>query len=297
MARVLIAGVAVADFIFQVDEMPSRPEKYRANDAAVAGGGNAANAAVAIARQGGEALLAARLGDDPVGDLILAGVAAEGVDTSMVRRAPGGISSFSSIYVDAAGERQIMNFRGSGLDQTADWLTGVHDAQAVLADNRWEPLTVKAMALARAAGIPGIIDAEAPIDPGALTGASHIAFSMQGLNAYAPGAAPADALRLAHERTGAWVCVTDGPAGALYLDGTALEQVSAVPVTAVDTLGAGDIWHGAFALLLAEGATERQAIVHANAAATLKCLSFGGRAGCPDRAATEKFLKENEPCN
>ena len=63
MARVLVAGVAVADFVFQVDEMPSKPEKYRANDAIVAGGGNAANAAVAIARQGGEAMLAARLGD------------------------------------------------------------------------------------------------------------------------------------------------------------------------------------------------------------------------------------------
>ena len=297
MVRVLVAGVAVADFVFQVNEMPSKPEKYRANDAIVAGGGNAANAAVAIARQGGEAMLAARLGDDPVGDLILAGVAGEGVDTSLVRRAPGGASSFSSIYVDAAGERQIMNFRGRGLDQTADWLTGLHGAGAVLADNRWEPLTVKAMALAKAAGVPGIIDAEAPIDPDALVGASHIAFAMQGLTAYAPGAAPADALRLARERTGAWVCVTDGPAGAVCFDGVSMEHVPAIPVTAVDTLGAGDIWHGAFALLLAEGATELRAMIHANAAATLKCLSFGGRDGCPDRAATELFLKENEQCN
>ena len=297
MARVLVAGMAVADFIFQVDRMPARAEKYRARDARVAGGGCAANAAVAVVRQGGEALLAARLGGDQVGDLILAGLAAEGVDTRLVRRAPGGMSSFSSIYVDAAGERQIMNFRGSGLPETADWLTQTHGAEAVLADNRWPALTRKVLALARTAGIPGIVDAEAPVTPDDLIGASHIAFSMQGLADFAPGAAAADALRLARGETGAWVCVTDGASGVLFLDGDTLAHVPAIAIRPVDTLAAGDIWHGAFALLLAEGAPERQAIIHANATATLKCLAFGGREGCPDRAATGNFLKENEQCN
>lgn len=297
MGRVLVAGMAVADFIFQVDEMPTRAEKYRARDAGVAGGGCAANAAVAIARQGGEALLAARLGDDPVGDLILADLAAEGVDTHLVRQAPGGMSSFSSIYVDGAGERQIMNFRGRGLTESVDWLTDTRDAQAVLTDNRWPALTRKVLGLARTAGIPGIVDAEAPVTPDNLADASHIAFSMQGLADLAPGAAAADALRLARGETDAWVCVTDGARGVLYLDGDTLAHVPAFAIQPVDTLGAGDIWHGAFALLLAEGASEHQAIIHANATATLKCLAFGGRKGCPDRAATETFLKENQRCN
>lgn len=297
MVRVLVAGVAVADFVFQVDEMPARAEKYRASDAMVAGGGCAANAAVAIVRQGGEALLAARLGDDPVGDLILAGLQKEGVDTSLVQRTAHGASSFSSIYVDRHGERQVMNFRGRGLATDAGWLDGIHDARAVLADNRWEPLAGKALALAAQAAIPGVVDVEAPVNPDVLAQASHIAFSMQGLSDYAPGASVAEALRQAKARYDAWICVTDGPNGVLFLDGDSVAHIPAVPVVAVDTLGAGDVWHGVFALRLAEGADERRAVAHANAAATLKCLSFGGREACPDRPATEKFLKENQSCN
>ncbi|MFP1631151.1 PfkB family carbohydrate kinase [Zhengella sp. ZM62] len=296
MARVLVAGMAVADFIFQVDEMPSLAQKYRALNAEFAGGGCAANAAVAISRQGGEALLAARLGDDPVGDLILADLEAEGVDTRLVHRAPGGMSSFSSIYVDRQGERQVMNFRGRGLTESVEWLSGLHGAGAVLADNRWPALTRTVLALARAQGIPGVVDAEAPVTAGNLSGASHIAFSMQGLSDLAPGAAAADALRFARGQTDAWVCVTDGANGVLFLDGDTAAHVPAIPIRPVDTLAAGDIWHGAFALLLAEGASERDAIIHASATATLKCLAFGGRKGCPDRAATGIFLKENEQC-
>ncbi len=297
MARILTAGVAVADFVFQVAEMPCRAEKYRAEDAAVVGGGCAANAAVAIARHGGVACLAARLGADPIGDLIVADLAHEGVDTSLVDRAPAGLSSFSSVYVDRDGERQIMNFRGRNLRENADWLDDVPPVDAVLADNRWTPLTRKALDIARRRGIPGIVDGESPVEPDAFDGASHIAFSRQGLQAFAPGQEVGDALRQAARRSGAWVCVTDGANGVTLFDGRTVEHVPAVAIDAVDTLGAGDVWHGVFALRLGEGADERNAIVHANAAATLKCTRFGGRRGCPDRKMTDRFVQENNLCN
>ena len=63
-------------------------------------------------------------------------------------------------------------------------------------------------------------------------------------------------------------------------------------MTAVDTLGAGDVWHGAFALRLAEGADELTAIRFASAAAALKCTRPGGRMGAPSRAEVAAFLKE-----
>lgn len=296
MARVLVAGVAVADFVFNVEEFPRHAEKYRAHGAAITGGGCAANAAVAIERHDGEALLAARLGDDAVGDLILAGLAGEGVDTTLVNRSPGGLSSFSSVYVDQAGERQIVNFRGSGLAEASDWLDGVSGFDAVLADNRWPPLTRKALAIARENGVPGIVDGETPAEPDDMKGASHIAFSMQGLRALQPDGSVEAALKAMASATGAWVCVTDGANGVHYLDGQEIAHVPAIAIDAVDTLGAGDIWHGVFALRLAEGAGEHDAIVFANAAATLKCLTFGGREGCPRRAETLSFLKENGQC-
>ena len=70
MTEILVAGVAVLDFVFDVGEFPRSPEKYRAKGASIVGGGNAANSAVAITRLGGTARLASRIGDYPVADLI-----------------------------------------------------------------------------------------------------------------------------------------------------------------------------------------------------------------------------------
>ena len=102
MARILVIGVAVEDFVFQVEALPSEARKYRATDAQVTGGGCAANAAVAIARLGGKAVLGARLGSDHLGDIILSDLARDGVDTDLVQRTEGARSSFISVYVDTA---------------------------------------------------------------------------------------------------------------------------------------------------------------------------------------------------
>ena len=91
MASVFVVGIAVIDFVFQVGDMPDRAKKYRADDAIVVGGGCAANAAVAIARHAGNVSLAARLGDDQIGDLIVDDLKSEGVDTTMIHRAQGGL--------------------------------------------------------------------------------------------------------------------------------------------------------------------------------------------------------------
>ena len=84
MTGVLCAGVAVVDFVLQVDQVPPGPGVHTASNASIVGGGCAANAAVAVARLGGAPALIARLGADPVGDLIVADLEAEQVDCSLV---------------------------------------------------------------------------------------------------------------------------------------------------------------------------------------------------------------------
>ena len=286
MARVLCVGSAVVDFIFRVDVLSDRAEKIRALDGRIVGGGCAANAAVAVARLGGEAMLAARFGDDEVARMVVGGLEDEGVDCSLVRRTPGGRSSFSSVHIDASGERQIVSFRGEGLDDRADLVRTAPRLDAVLADTRWPTGNLAALDLARARGIPGVLDAEAPIDPALPVAASHVAFSRQGLASLATGE-PAAAL--ASLPFAGWACVTDGANGVFVRGGG---HVAAPRVAVVDTLAAGDVWHGAFTLRLAEGAGETEAVRFANAAAALKCMQFGGREGCPTRAETDRFLKE-----
>lgn len=293
MTGVLIVGVAVLDFVFAMDSLPDKAVKYRALAAETVGGGCAANAAVAVARLGATARLGARLGDDAMGDLIVADLAAEGVDIGLVQRTPGARSSYSSVCVDAAGERQIVNFRGEGLTEDTDWIAGAGPVQAVLTDTRWSAGAARALDLARDLGVPGVIDAEAPMDHALLEHASHVAFSRDGLLSYAGGDDLRDALLSADARLSGWVCVTDGANGTYHVENDAIALVPAFRVAVKDTLGAGDVWHGAFALALAEGQPEPQAIRFANAAAALKCMAFGGRKGCPDRAKVEKFIQEN----
>ena len=284
--------MAVVDFVFALDAFPRRASKYSADAAEFVGGGCAASAAVAVARLGGNALLCARLGDDFLGDLILSDLESEGVDTTLVNRKPGAKSPFSSVYVDRTGERQIVNFRGSGLAEEPDWPEHTPNPDAVLVDTRWPAAAIRALELARAWDVPGIVDAEASAEESILARASHVAFSRDGLLSFASGQQIEAALHAADRRLPGWVSVTDGEDGTFHVGVDGVKHTPAFSVETKDTLGAGDIWHGAFALALAETSDEGHAVLFANAAAALKCTEFGGRKGCPDRDALERFLKE-----
>jgi len=109
MAEVLSVGMAVADFVFRVRGIPSRAEKYRARALETVVGGPAANAAIAVARLGGRAVLVTRLGEDAIADTVRADLEAEGIACRIHRR---GRSPVSAAMIDAAGERQVVNFPG-----------------------------------------------------------------------------------------------------------------------------------------------------------------------------------------
>lgn len=290
-ARVLVVGGAVMDFVFKLDEMPREPKKYHSSDAEIIGGGCAANAAVAIARLGGQAMLASALGSDLIAQMIVSDLSAEQVDTSLIHRTAERHSSFSSVFIDRNGDRQVVGYRDRNLlfDRERFARDAPSQIDAVLADTRWPEATEAAMLIARERGVPGVIDGEAPLSHVAqgLKLASHVAFSVQGLNDLTGEADMLDGLAKASAMLPGWVCVTDGGNGVYHLQGGEVMHVPAFRIRAVDTLGAGDVWHGAFALRLAEGAGEGDAIGFANAVAALKCTRFGGRKGTPGRAEAE----------
>jgi len=296
-ARVLCLGVAVQDYVFSLPEMPTVAQKYRATDFALVGGGCAGNAAAAVARLGGEAFLATRLGADPLADSIVGELEGEGVDCTYARRFENCRSSISAVMVDAAGERMIVNFRDPALPDTTDWLPDLSKLKpgAVLADTRWPEGAASVFARARAHGLPAIVDAEPPvrIAEEAMKTASHIAFSRDGLMEWAGTDDIARGLAIAAADTKAFICVTDGAKGVHYRSGENSGWLPSFSVDVVDTLGAGDVWHGAFALALAEGQGEVDAMRFASATAALKCTGFGGRAAIPNRTQVESFLMEH----
>ena len=298
MANVLTCGVAVIDFVYYMENFPNEAKKYRTANATIVGGGNAANSSVAIQRLGGNATLISRVGNDEVGEIIVSGLDQENVDCTFIRRFNGIKSSFSSIYVNNTGERQIMNFRDPQFPISTEWFPEKipEHIDVILADNRWTTGAIDLFKKARQQGIPGIIDVERTIEADleqALQLASHIAFSGEGLEEYRGTGNKGEQILQIAKDTGNWVCVTVGEHGVIWSDGNSVEHLPAFSVDAKDTLGAGDTWHGAFALAIAEEMKIIDAIQFASAAAALKCTKIGGRGSSPVRAEVEQFLQEN----
>lgn len=295
-AVLICLGHAALDHIYRIEVFPPAPVKLRALAALEAGGGMAATAAVAAARLGARVAFWGRVGDDRAGETIRAGLADEGVDVAGLRRIPGAVSSTSAIIVDRAGERLIVNYRGEGLDAdpTALPLAKVARADAVLADLRWPEGALALFRAARAAGVPTVLDIDA--DPGPQLGAllrltDHAVFSTPGLGEFAPRAEVSEALAAARLAGARIAGVTRGTDGFLWLDADgALRRQPGFAIRAIDTTGAGDAFHGAYALAIAERQPIDATARFAAAVAALKCTRPGGRAGLPKRADVEAFL-------
>ena len=295
---VVCVGHAALDLIYRVDALPARPTKVPAQSLAISGGGMAANAACAIVRLGGAARQVGSIGDDIFGDLVVDELRRYGVDVAHLGRVAGASTSVSSIVVEASGERLIVNHRGSALEaappEVAPAFTG---AQALLCDPRWPAASRAAFAAARASGIPSVLDADVA-DPAILAAlvplAGHVVFSEPGFARWSGHAAeaPATPATLASLVGGdcALAAVTLGERGILYATKRGVARMPAFAVDVVETLGAGDVFHGAYALALAENAAIEHALLFASAAAAQKCRRAGGRAALPDRAAVEACL-------
>ncbi|MCY3725761.1 MAG: PfkB family carbohydrate kinase [Rhodobacteraceae bacterium] len=291
MTKIFAFGLAVIDFVYRVETLPNTGDKYFTTDAYIIGGGCAANAAVAISKLGGEVSFGGRVGSDVIGDLIIQDLENYGFsEPSMISRAPNSRSSYSSVAIDPNGERQIINFRGESLIEETDWIWDAPDVDAYLTDVIWPKGAQTTMEVAKKRDKPGIIDVEPMQDYTCLKDASHVAFSYQGLYSLTQSRDPVEGLKMIKDKLPGWLCVTNGEKGVYFLDGNKVENIPGHTIQPQETLGAGDVWHGAFALKLAEGGSEIQAMEFANATAALKCQTTKGRENYPTRQEVETFI-------
>lgn len=300
--RLICVGNTTLDRVWLIDRLPSGGGKFPAHDYLELGGGMAANAAVAVARLGGDCAYWGRAGEDSAGKAMVAEMAAYGVDVSHFRLIPHARSSVSGIMVGADGERMIVNFRGEGLDVSPGWLpmARIAGCDALHGDVRWPEAAALCFAAARAQRIPTVLDGEiasAEVFGALLPLVDHAIFSEPGLRSFAGGAADSDEARLAAlQQVRAIGCrvaaVTRGREGVLWMDEAGVHRQAAYAVDVVDTTGAGDVFHGAYALAIAEGSTVDAAMRFASAVSALKCTGKGGRAAIPTRAQTLAFIEE-----
>jgi sulfofructose kinase len=172
-------------------------------------------------------------------------------------------------------------------------------AGALLADVRWADGAQALMIEARRRGIPTVLDADIA-SPEVLKRlmplADHLLLSQQALALIEDAAEPDIALSALARRMPAakLLCVTLGPGGVALIDRASapdrLIRVEAFVVDAVDTLNAGDVWHGSYAWALGCGLPVLERIRWANAAAAIKCTRPWGRVGVPDQEEVHRFL-------
>jgi sugar/nucleoside kinase (ribokinase family) len=298
--RILCTGIIVLDEVFRVDELPQPDGKVEATGFFVVNGGCAANAAVAIARLGGRAALAGPMGgpagEDAYGDRVLQALAREQVDCAFCQRMPGLATALSAIFMTGRGERTIVTYRDERIAAATpvDPETIAATADAVLADNRYATFVQPICTAARRRNVPVVLDGDRPTveDDPLFRIASHVIFSSECLRKTTGVADLAAGLMRIARKTDAFLAVSDGPNDIVFLEGQKLCQLPVFEIAAVDTLGAGDALHGGFALALAEGRSEVDALRFGAAVAGIKCTRLGGSSGAPTRAEVEAFLAE-----
>ncbi len=283
----------------RVENFPAPGTKVHASEFIITGGGCAANAAVAIARLGGRAAFAGPIGgmDDEISNRIIADLTAEGIDCGGAVRVDGGTASVSLILLDETGEKTIATRRGTHLGKVlpADAAALIHDADAVLIDNRFPEFVTAVCRAAQARKISIVVDldqATRPDDPLLALG-THVIASAEALRGTTGETGYGAGLNRLAKYLTSFLAVTDGPNGVYWLDSGALKHMPAFKVKAIDSLGAGDAFHGAFTLALAEGRALPDILRFASATAGLKCTKFGGASASPTRAEVEEFLKKN----
>lgn len=286
MPRVVVLGIAVLDHRFWVEAWPPAGGRTPARAYAADLGGQGAVAAAAVARLGGTAVYAGSVGGDAAGTRVVEFLHSHDVDTRHMQVCPDGRTAVSSIAVAPGGERFITAYPGEGLPDEPYLapIDAITAAQAILVDSRLPRAGTVLAAAARARGLPVVVDfdVDSPAVWALVQTATHV-IADEDLAAQRGGA---EALLERLRAHGVWGAVTLGAGGVRHAGG----RLPAFQVAARDTTGAGDVFHGAFALALAEGQDPEEALRFASAAAALRCEA----GGLPDRRAVNRLLSRSK---
>ncbi len=311
MSGVVGLGSLAMDVLVQVDRLPG-PDGF----AVVTGrdflpGGSCSNVVAQAARLGTAAAFIGKVGDDPLGEQIVASLRSGGVDTSGMRTLPGGTSLSTTVVVDAAGQRFILLDLGDAfatLEPAEVDTAAIAAARVFYTDLLPGPPALAGVEAALAAGVPVVFGLEVglPTMHGLGVTTEQILRVASLADAFLPcreglaGLVGSDDLEaglqfLAGHCTGTSI-VTLGADGAVALSpGAGRLRVPGFPVTPVDTTGAGDAFAGAYlAFHYVDGLPVGESVRLANAVAADSCTRLGARSG-PDRSGLAAFLAQSEP--
>ncbi|NLY02089.1 MAG: permease [Rhodopirellula sp.] len=292
-------AVAVDDLVY-VDAYPAADHKVRVRQRRRQCGGLTGTALVAAARLGARCGYAGVLGNDPLSEEVADALRREGIDLGPCVRRVEARPAYSTIIVDRADNtRTVFSSLGGliGPDPDLPAPATIRSAAVLLVDHHGLKGTLRVARIARRHGIPIVADFERDAGPEfqrLLWLVDHLVVSERCARQLTGAGDPAEAAERLWHPVHAAVVVTSGEAGCWYVCDRrgAVRHQPAFRVEAVDTTGCGDVFHGAYAVALAEGKTVPASVRFASAAAALKAEVSGGQAGIPGRDALERFLAD-----
>ena len=292
-------GLNSVDFLTVVPKFPTPNSKMEMLQFSKQGGGQVATAMVALSRWGVKTKYIGKVGEDELGQFSLYSIRQEGVDVSSVTIESNATNQFAMIIVDGpTGERTILWNRDDRLMyregelQKEEVCSGKilhldgHDIHAALQCARW----------AKEEGIPTIIDLDKvePLTSELIKEIDFVITSSRFPMLYTGISDQKKALLELQKRTTGFLCATLGHEGAIALVNGEIIIVKGFKVNAVDTTGAGDVFHGGFVYGLLQNWEVAEILRFANTVAALKCRDIGGRKGIPSLEEVQRFLSQQK---
>jgi sulfofructose kinase len=288
---VLCVGHASYDLVFSVSHHPGEDEKITAESFIGCGGGPAANAAVTVAKLGLKAAFAGYLGQDLYGEKHYRELLDSGILTDLVIRGTSP-TPLSTVLVKPDGKRALINYKG----ETNALPCGSIDfssvtAKVVLFDGHEPHLSNSLLERRQSKSISSVLDAGSVHDGtlDLMERVDYLVCSEKFARQFAGDQETALA-RLAEVSPA--VVITLGEKGLIWRRGQESGDLPAFPVTAIDSTGAGDAFHGAFAAAVSLGMNWLDVLRYASVAGSLCCTKTGARTGLPSREEHNAMFKQ-----
>jgi ribokinase len=300
--RLAVVGSANIDLTTFTDQFPKPGETIFGQRFDLGFGGKGANQAVAARLCGAEVFMVARVGSDLFGPATIENFRRQGIDPTHVKQVEGLSSGVAPIFVEPNGQNRILVVKGANdalrpadVDAAAETLKS---ADCIVLQFEIPVETVYyTIQFARTHGIRCILN-PAPAQPVDLS-------ALKDLDYFVPNESEAetitgrpvknveDAKKCAEQLVAGGirrVIITLGANGSLLAGRDGSEHVPPFPVKSIDSTGAGDAFIGSFAVFLAEGVPEREAVRRANLYAGLSTTGVGTQKSFYDRSRFDSEL-------
>ncbi|WP_394752441.1 carbohydrate kinase family protein [Crenothrix sp.] len=288
---VLCVGHASYDLVYSVPHHPGPDEKMLADSFVSCGGGPAANAAVMTSKLGLKSAFVGYLGRDLYGEMHRQELIDNAVVVAGLVR---GISPtpLSMVLVKPDGKRALINYKGETKplpENAVDFST--IKAKVILFDGHEPQLSIPLAKVAKTQGIPTVLDAGS-VHEGTLALMDKVAY-LACSEKFAVQLLGNEEAALSHlAKVSPNVVITLGERGLIWQQGKTRGAFPAFSVNVVDTTGAGDAFHGAFAAAIALEMEWDEVLRYASAAGALCCTKAGARLGLPSYQAHWDLFKQ-----